>query len=91
MKYKKIYVNIHNKSFNWWKEIIWKKITTLITAIITAIKTDPIITIEQDLARRDITINSIAKEVLTGKIIDPFDGRKDIENKIIRATTLETN
>lgn len=52
------------------------------------IKTDPIITIEQDLARRDITINSIAKEVLTGKIIDPFDGRKDIENKIIRATTL---
>lgn len=32
------------------------------------------ITIEQDLARRDITINSIAKEVLTGKIVDPFNG-----------------
>ena len=30
------------------------------------------ITIEEDLQRRDITINSIAKEVLTGKIIDPF-------------------
>ena len=51
------------------------------------IKTDPRITIEQDLARRDITINSIAKDVLTGDIIDPFDGRKDIEDKIIRATT----
>lgn len=51
------------------------------------IKTDPKITIEQDLARRDITINSIAKDVLTGEIIDPFDGRKDIENKIVRATT----
>ena len=45
------------------------------------------ITIKEDLARRDITINSIAKEVLTGKIIDPFKGKKDLENKIIRATT----
>jgi len=45
------------------------------------------ITIEEDLARRDITINSIAKDVLTGEIIDPFDGQKDLKNKIIRATT----
>lgn len=45
------------------------------------------ITIEEDLARRDITINSIAKNVLTGKIIDPYGGIKDIQNKIIRATT----
>lgn len=37
------------------------------------INTNPNITIEQDLARRDITINAIAKEVLTGKIIDPFN------------------
>lgn len=45
------------------------------------------ITIEEDLKRRDITINSIAKDVLTGKIIDPFQGEKDIEDKIIRATS----
>ena len=45
------------------------------------------ITIEQDLARRDITINSIAKDVITGEIIDPFNGKKDIENKIIKHTT----
>ena len=51
------------------------------------IETNPNITIEQDLARRDITINSIAKDVLTGKIIDPFNGKSDIENKIIKATT----
>lgn len=51
------------------------------------IKTGKNITIEEDLARRDITINSIAKDVLTKKIIDPFNGRKDIENKMIRATT----
>ena len=51
------------------------------------IRTNPKITIEQDLARRDITINAIAKDVLTQEIIDPFNGKKDIENKIIRATT----
>lgn len=30
------------------------------------------ITIEKDLERRDITINAIAQDVLTGKIIDPY-------------------
>lgn len=51
------------------------------------IETGKSITIEEDLARRDITINAIAKNVLTGEIIDSFGGRKDIEHKIIRATT----
>ena len=45
------------------------------------------ITIKEDLARRDITINSIAKNVLTGEVTDPYRGIKDIQNKIIRATT----
>ena len=45
------------------------------------------ITIIDDLKRRDLTINSIAKNVLTGEFIDPFDGKKDIENGIIRATS----
>lgn len=45
------------------------------------------ITIQQDLARRDITINAIAKEVLTQKVIDPFNGIDDINRRIIRATT----
>lgn len=51
------------------------------------ITTNPQITIEQDLARRDITINAIAEHVLTGEIIDPFNGQKDLKNKIIKATT----
>ena len=51
------------------------------------ISTNENITIEQDLARRDITINSIAEDVLTGELIDPFNGKQDLENKIIRATT----
>lgn len=45
------------------------------------------ITIKEDLARRDITINAIAKNVLTGEIIDPYNGMEDIKNKIIKATT----
>lgn len=45
------------------------------------------ITIEDDLKRRDITINSIAQDVLTEEIIDPFNGIEDFKNKIIKATS----
>ncbi len=38
----------------------------------------------EDLARRDFTINAIAADALTGEISDPFDGRKDLENGVIR-------
>jgi len=41
-------------------------------------------TIEEDLARRDFTINALALNV-KGDVIDPFDGQKDLKNKIIRA------
>ncbi|HEV2091921.1 MAG TPA: HD domain-containing protein [Rubrobacter sp.] len=41
--------------------------------------------LEEDLARRDFTINAIAADALTGDILDPFDGRKDLENGVIRA------
>lgn len=51
------------------------------------VETDKEITIEQDLERRDITINAIAKEVLTGKIIDPFGGIEDLKSKKIRAVS----
>ena len=51
------------------------------------ITADKSITIEDDLKRRDITINSIAKDVLTGEIIDPFNGKLDLQKGIIRATS----
>ena len=51
------------------------------------ITTNKNITIEEDLLRRDITINSIAQDVLTKEIIDPFNGQEDLKNKIIRATS----
>lgn len=40
--------------------------------------------ITDDLSRRDITANSMAMCSETGRIIDPFNGREDIDNKIIR-------
>lgn len=45
------------------------------------------VTLEEDLSRRDLTINSIAQDIETGEIIDPFNGRKDIENKVLFPTT----
>jgi tRNA nucleotidyltransferase (CCA-adding enzyme) len=47
----------------------------------------PKITIEEDLFRRDTTVNSMAEDCLTGEVIDPFGGRADIEAKVLRATS----
>lgn len=44
----------------------------------------PDITIEEDLYRRDTTINAIAFDSLTGEKIDPYGGEADIKNKLIR-------
>ncbi|MBQ9279971.1 MAG: HD domain-containing protein [Clostridia bacterium] len=51
------------------------------------VQTDKAITIEEDLARRDLTINSMAMDVLTGKLVDPFHGLQDLKEKKIRMTT----
>ena len=40
--------------------------------------------LEGDLARRDFTINAVAADALTGEILDPFEGRKDLERGVIR-------
>ena len=46
----------------------------------------PEVTLEEDLARRDLTINAIAMRD-DGAFIDPFNGRRDIKDKVIRHTT----
>ena len=45
--------------------------------------TSPNVTLEEDLMRRDITINAIAEDE-DGNIYDPYNGLRDIENKVIR-------
>jgi poly(A) polymerase/tRNA nucleotidyltransferase (CCA-adding enzyme) len=41
-------------------------------------------TLDEDLKRRDFTVNAIAYDAEKGEIIDPFDGQKDIQKKLIR-------
>lgn len=48
--------------------------------------TDPTVTLEEDLRRRDSTMNSIAMDD-DGTLIDPFGGLDDIKNRIIRHTS----
>jgi tRNA nucleotidyltransferase (CCA-adding enzyme) len=43
----------------------------------------PSVTLEQDLARRDLTVNAMARDS-SGNIIDPFGGRKDLEKRVLR-------
>ena len=45
--------------------------------------TSPDVTIEEDLLRRDLTINAIAQSE-TGKIIDPYRGQQDLRNRVLR-------
>lgn len=45
------------------------------------------VSLYEDLKRRDLTMNSIAKDIETGEYIDPFNGQQDIEQKIIRHTS----
>jgi len=44
---------------------------------------DPSVTLEDDLARRDLTINAIAKDS-EGQYIDPYQGRKDLDARRFR-------
>ena len=51
-----------------------------------AFHTEPGVTLEQDLARRDLTINAIAQDA-HGRIVDPFGGRADLEARVLRHVT----
>jgi tRNA nucleotidyltransferase (CCA-adding enzyme) len=45
--------------------------------------TSPDVTLVDDLRRRDLTINAMAKED-DGTLIDPYGGKKDLDNKLLR-------
>ena len=42
------------------------------------------VSLQEDLARRDLTINAMAYDLATGDVVDPYNGRQDIANGIIR-------
>ena len=45
-------------------------------------------TIEEDLARRDFTMNAIAASLEDGSVVDPYGGQEDIKNQLIRTVGL---
>ena len=51
-----------------------------------AVHASPDVTLEQDLARRDLTINAIAQDT-HGQRIDPYGGERDIKAKVLRHVT----
>jgi tRNA nucleotidyltransferase (CCA-adding enzyme) len=52
-----------------------------------AFHAEPNVTLEQDLARRDLTINAIAQDA-NGRLIDPYHGQADLESRVLRHVTV---
>ncbi len=50
------------------------------------VHTSPEVTLEEDLARRDLTINAMA-QADDGHLIDPFGGQQDLQHKVLRHVT----
>lgn len=51
------------------------------------VSSSPEVTLEQDLARRDLTMNAMAVDVLTGRLVDPFNGTEDLRARTLRAVS----
>lgn len=54
------------------------------------IEGDPSMSVAEASRRRDFTINAILQDPLTNEIIDPFNGRADIEHGVLRAVSADT-
>lgn len=52
-----------------------------------AIVSDPSITLDEDMERRDFTINAMARRLADGSLLDPFDGQRDLELRLVRTVT----
>ena len=48
---------------------------------------DPALSVEDDMRRRDFTVNAIARRLATGEIVDPLEGRRDLEQGVLRAVS----
>jgi tRNA nucleotidyltransferase (CCA-adding enzyme) len=48
---------------------------------------DPSISVEDDMRRRDFTVNAMARRLETGELVDPLDGRGDLEKRRLRTVS----
>jgi tRNA nucleotidyltransferase (CCA-adding enzyme) len=51
------------------------------------IAADASISLREDMARRDFTVNAIARRLATGELVDPLGGLADLERRILRTTS----
>ena len=51
------------------------------------IAADATLSVDEDMRRRDFTVNAIARRLSTGEIVDPLNGRKDLERRVIRTVS----
>ena len=51
---------------------------------------DPSMSVAEATRRRDFTINAILQDPLTGEVLDPYNGQRDIEQRVLRAVSTET-
>jgi tRNA nucleotidyltransferase/poly(A) polymerase len=51
---------------------------------------DPGLSVEDDMRRRDFTVNAMARRLATGELVDPLGGRADLERRVLR-TVSETS
>jgi len=49
-----------------------------------ATRFSPDVTLEEDLARRDLTINAMAQSIEGSDVVDPYGGRRDLEARVLR-------
>ena len=54
------------------------------------IEGDPSMSVAEATRRRDFTVNAILQDPLTSELIDPFNGRGDIEQRLLRAVSKDT-
>jgi tRNA nucleotidyltransferase (CCA-adding enzyme) len=51
---------------------------------------DPSISVEDDMRRRDFTVNAMARRLETGEIVDPLGGRADLERRVLRTVSRQS-
>jgi tRNA nucleotidyltransferase/poly(A) polymerase len=48
---------------------------------------DASISVDDDMARRDFTVNAMARRLETGELVDPFGGQRDLERRVLRTVS----
>jgi tRNA nucleotidyltransferase (CCA-adding enzyme) len=48
---------------------------------------DPTLTLEDDMRRRDFTVNAMARRLADGELVDPLGGHADLEHRVLRAVS----